>query len=197
MFSFYLIRFLVAFIVMIIYGYLRAFVSYKLGDDSNEVKNRLTISPREHLDSIGTIMMLFLGLGFIKPMRNNYMNFKNRKRDILLATLLPGIILFVISLFVFYISVYFFQANIGFSVYVSYFALNFITMSLNFFVYNLIPIYPLDGEKLIVALCSPNTRMKFTEYSDILKITLLLFTFMGIVNIPVRFVSSFILAIVM
>ncbi len=189
MLEFYITRIIVSVIIMTAYGCLRALVSRWLGDKSGEVKRRITADPREQIDPVGMLMMIVVGVGFIKPMSNSVMYFQNRKRDLALIAILPGFILTVVSVILFYISWF---LGFGFS-----YTNQLVVYSAMFWVYNLIPIYPLDGEKLITAFGSPNLKMKMSQYSNIATMILLLLTFMGLVSGLVSFVSSFILSILL
>ncbi len=178
---------IISIIVMTAYGYLRALVSRLLGDKSGEVKRRLTLDPREQLDPVGIIMMFIVHVGFIKPMGNSVMYFKNRKRDLALVAILPGFILTIASIIIYYISWF-----LGFGI---YYTKELVVYSTMLWVYNLIPIYPLDGEKLISAFGTPNLKMKMSEYGNILTMILILLTFMGFATGLVYFVSNIILSI--
>ncbi len=178
-------------VIMVLYGYLRALVSFKLGDKSGEVKSRLTLDPREHLDVIGTIMTVFLSLGFIKPMRNSVMYFENRKRDMILVAVLPGFLVTLIATVIVYIFTFLGIRN-GIV-----FGVSMLNRSLLFWIYNLIPIFPLDGEKILTAVGSPNIRMKMSEYSNIATMILILLTFMGIVGDVVSVIVKYLMALLL
>ncbi len=184
----YVIIVAMAILMMILYGYVRALVSFLLGDKSGEVKSRLTLNPMKQLDPIGAILTVIFGVGFIKPMRNSVMNFNKRKESIVLIVILPGIILIGASAILFHIFI-----GTKLAIYFNIFCI----VSTKFFIYNLIPIYPLDGEKLVTAVGSPNLKMKLTQYGDILKMVLLVVTFMGIANIPVNFFTNIILTVIL
>ncbi len=189
MLEFYVTRIIVSVIIMTAYGCLRALVSRWLGDKSGEVKRRISADPREQIDPVGLLMMVVVGVGFIKPMSNSVMYFQNRKRDLTLIAILPGFILTIISIIIYYIS---FLVGFGFN-----YTIQLVILSSMFWVYNLIPIYPLDGEKLITAFGSPNVKMKMSQYSNILTMALILLTFMGLVSGVISYVSGFILSILM
>lgn len=182
---FHAIRAIIICFVMTLYGYLRAFVSLKLGDDGGEVKSRLNLNPAKQLDPIGFILMLVVFVGFVKPMTNNVMNLKNRKRDLILIAILPGILLIAITGIIMYVVNYLTMSR--YIVYMGW----MVTASLSIFIYNLIPIYPLDGEKILRALATPNFKMKVGEYSNILTMVLMILSFMGIVSKIVLKVVSF------
>ncbi len=181
----------ISLVIMIFYGYLRALVSFQLGDKSSEVKNRLTLDPREHLDVIGATMTVFLSLGFIKPMRNSVMYFENRKRDMVLVAVLPGLIVTLGATVLFYI---FNLLGFGWGM---VYGIILLRKSIWFWIFNLIPIFPLDGEKILVALGSPNLRMKMTEHSNIATMILVLLTFMGIMGNIVSVFGNYVMAILL
>ncbi|HQH63856.1 MAG TPA: site-2 protease family protein, partial [Clostridiales bacterium] len=58
--------------------YAHALIAVKLGDDTPRLKGRLTLNPFAHLDLIGSLMILFAGFGYAKPVPVNMRNFKNR-----------------------------------------------------------------------------------------------------------------------
>lgn len=179
---YYLMSTLAAVVLITLYGWIRAFVSLKLGDDSVDVRNRLTFNPMEHIDPMGIVLMIFFDLGFVRPMRNSRINFKRRKLDYVLVAVLPGIIITLISTAFFYLMV-----NLKF-VYGMFFASMMLGKAVMMFVYNLIPLYPLDGEKILIAYGSPNLKMKMDQYSNIMMMVLLFLTFLGVTT---GFVSMF------
>ncbi len=194
MFRMYLAKFIIAVVIMTLYGFLRAFVSVKVGDKSGEVKSRLTLNPMEQLDPVGFILFILFNVGFIKPMRNQVMYSSTRKRDMVLIAVLPGAILVVLSIVLFYISLY---VSTAFSILpaLPIYLMSAIVSCIMLFIYNLIPVYPLDGEKLLIALGSPNLKMKMSEHSNLINIVLLMLTFMGIASGLVGILTQFLMNI--
>ncbi len=186
----YIVKIVIAVILMTLYGFLRAFVSVKVGDKSGEVSRRLTLNPKEHLDPIGFILFVILNVGFIKPMRNQVMYSTNRKRDMILIAILPGIILIGICLAAFYLVV-FLTSTLNLSPVLLIYANSALVSSIMFFIYNLLPIYPLDGEKILYAVGSPNLKMKMSEYSNIINILFIMLTIMGVLGGVVSVLTSF------
>ncbi len=194
MFQAYLVRFIIAVVVMTLYGFFRALVSVKVGDKSGEVKNRLTLNPMEQLDPVGFILFVIFNVGFIKPMRNQVVYSSTRKRDMVLIAILPGIIMIVLSVVLFYISL-FLTRQFWISPNIPVYFMSGVVSSIMLFIYNLIPVYPLDGEKLLYALGSPNLKMKMSEHSNLINIALIMLTFMGIVSGLVGVITNFVMMI--
>ncbi len=192
----YIIKTLIAIVLMTLYGYIRALVSTLVGDKSGEVKRRLTLNPKEQLDPVGLILFVILSVGFIKPMKNQVMYSINRKRDMILIAILPGVILIAISVAVFYLTWFLsftFQLSPNFLLYANM----SLGMSIMFFLYNLLPIYPLDGEKILYALGSPNLKMKMSEYSNIINIAFIMLTLMGVLSGVMNYLTNFIYKILL
>ncbi len=181
MFTYYLVKILIAVIIMTLYGYIRALVSVKVGDKSGEVKSRLTLNPMEQLDAVGLILFVVFSVGFVKPMKNQVMYSSTRKRDMILIAILPGIILIVLCLALLYLSM-FVVYSFGVLPFLPTYLVSALVSSIMLFLYNLIPVYPLDGEKLLYALGSPNLKMKMSEHGNIINILVLMLTFMGIAS---------------
>ncbi len=184
----YLIKIIACVLIMTVYGYVRAFTAFKLGDKSREVKSRLTLNPMEQLDPIGIILFVVFGVGFIKPMRVNSTYFKDRKRDLLICTILPIVVVIFGSILISKMGVLILFKQGFYNI--SGFLLTLQFSAVYFGIYNLIPAYPLDGEKLITALGSPNTRMKFSEYSNIATMVVMILTLIGFVKIPISIIAN-------
>lgn len=122
-----------------------AWTAYKLGDPTAQMEGRVSLNPLKHLDPLGTIMIFIAGFGWGKPVPFNYHNLKNPRRDAaLIAMAGPAsnlLTAFVIALFIRYIPslpLHIFEVlDIIFD------------LSIVLFLFNLLPIAPLDGSKLI------------------------------------------------
>lgn len=133
-----------------LHEFAHAYVSYKLGDPTPMVQGRVTISPFAHIDPIGFLLLMLFGFGYGKPVEINPNNYKNPRRDEIFVAL-AGVItnFFVAVLFAF---VYFLLARFNvISLYstISTILINIIFINVHLMVFNLLPIPPLDGYKVV------------------------------------------------
>lgn len=133
-----------------LHEFAHAYVSYKLGDATPMVQGRVTISPFAHIDPIGFLLLMLFGFGYGKPVEINPNNYKNPRRDEIFVAL-AGVItnFFVAVLFAF---VYFLLARFNvISLYstISTILINIIFINVHLMVFNLLPIPPLDGYKVV------------------------------------------------
>ena len=148
----YISRFLALLIVLPIHEFAHAFAAIKNGDNTPKFYNRYTINPLAHFDLIGLACFLFVGFGWAKPVPVNPSNFRNYKKGCFFVSI-AGVLANYITAFIFYplyiLSVVYlptfgyFTTVINTTLYLIY------MFSLSFFVFNLLPIYPLDGFRVL------------------------------------------------
>ncbi|MCS7258483.1 MAG: site-2 protease family protein [candidate division WOR-3 bacterium] len=134
-----------------IHEYAHAFAAYKLGDPTAKNLGRLTLNPFAHLDLIGTIALLLFRVGWAKPVPINPIYFRVPRRDILISSLAgPGANFLCAMIFGLCLRVllrYYVPANFLILIIVMLFYYNIILGT-----FNLIPIPPLDGSKIVYYL---------------------------------------------
>jgi len=131
-------------------------VAYSLGDDTAYTRGRLSLNPLKHLDPMGLLMMIVFHVGWAKPVPVNMYRFKNPKRGMAVTALagpLSNILISVVFLFLYGL----FYIPLGKSQVGSYF-LSMIELtayiSIGLAVFNLLPVPPLDGSKILFSLIS-------------------------------------------
>lgn len=146
------------------------FVSTKLGDPTPKMQGRMTLNPLKHLDPVGTVLMLLTGFGWAKPVEVNPMYYKDRKKGMALVALAGPIANFLMALAGAVIGLLLLKLTGG-STLIATIVSIFVQMNLNFMVFNLIPLPPLDGSK-ILGMFLPNrtyyTMLQYERYSIIL-----------------------------
>ncbi len=147
-----------------IHEFAHAWVADKLGDPTPRYKNRVTLNPLAHLDPIGSLAILLVGFGWGKPVPFDPYNLKNPVADtakIAVAGPLSNI-LFAILLAAFANI----NASVGFAPIGFVFAVTQLLIGLNvaLAIFNLIPIHPLDGGKILVAFLPKVTALEYDQF---------------------------------
>lgn len=159
-------------------------MAYALGDNSAKNAGRLTLDPFAHVDPAGFFCMMLFGFGWAKPVPVNISNFKNKPRDMALTAFagpLSNMILAFIA-FLVYIPLQMFGANVFLQVCALFFSYT-AQLSIGLGIFNLIPVYPFDGSRILNAVLPLKTRMKvdsfMRKYQTILTIAVIAFVYFG------------------
>mgnify|MGYP001304574615 CR=1 FL=1 len=138
-----------------VHEYSHGITAYYYGDDTAYQKGRLTLNPMMHLDPVGTMMLLFIGFGYAKPVPVNPYKLNNPKSDMIkvaAAGPISNLCLAFLGLFIVYTLFYVNQSllNTG----VRTFLQIFIQINIYLALFNLLPLYPLDGGQIFGNLFS-------------------------------------------
>ncbi len=129
------------------------YMSYKLGDPTPKYDGRLSINPIRHLDVLGTILLVLFGFGWAKPVVVNPQYYKKPRRDMALVALagpLSNFIMAIVSYFLFGIfSNIFRSSDSSVVLFISMILQSLVYINLGLMVFNLIPIPPLDGSRIL------------------------------------------------
>ncbi len=195
-FIYQLFFFLVLVPSAILHEYMHGFVADKLGDPTARYAGRLTLDPRVHIDPIGSILLpvgLFLMSGgkfmfaYAKPVPYNPYNLKNQKWGPVAVALAGPLSNFFLA-FVFGLFLQFLPAN-DLSIFLSIIVLVNITLG----VFNLVPIPPLDGSKVLLAVIPDsmqNVKDLLQKYGFVLLIAFMLF-FYQLISPIIDFLYTF------
>lgn len=151
----------VIFVTMPVHEFFHAFAAYKLGDNTAKYSGRLTLNPLAHIDILGAVLIILVGFGFAKPVPVNQYNFKNPKRDMAIVGLAGPLSNFVLAFILFIISTIFGYFNQVF-LYLFFFYAGYINIVLASF--NLIPLPPMDGSRVLFAVLPDRIYYKIQAY---------------------------------
>jgi len=177
---FYLCRFIALLIVLPLHEFAHAFAAVKSGDNTPRLYGRYTINPLAHFHPMGLAFFIFAGFGWAKPVPINPDNFKHRKRGSFFTSV-AGVLMNYIIAFVFYplILLTLRIPDIGYFDDIMFYATYFtFYMSLSFFVFNLLPFYPLDGFRVVDVFSKKKGKVWWflRKYGQFVLIGLLLFS---------------------
>ncbi|WP_019243254.1 MULTISPECIES: site-2 protease family protein [Bacillus] len=155
-------------IAFTVHEFAHAFVAYKFGDPTAKDQGRLTLNPMEHIDPLGTILILIAGFGWARPVPVNRYHFKNPRLAGVLVSLagpVSNLLIAIIGYFI-YFSIEASGSTAEAFIYVRMFLTILINLNILLFVFNLLPIPPLDGYRIIEDLVPVNVRAKMTQYEQ-------------------------------
>ena len=135
-----------------------AYVAYQCGDPTAKMRGRMTLNPIKHLDVYGFVLCILAGFGWAKPVPIDPYNFKNYRRGLFLTSIAGVVTNYIIAFIVYplYLLVIFYLPADGALLYLKDFlyqtTLNIYVFSLGVFIFNLLPLNPLDGFRVVQAL---------------------------------------------
>ena len=188
-------------IAMVLHELSHAWVSYRLGDPTPKQTGRLTLNPLKHLDPLGSLLLLFAGFGWAKPVQINPYYYKNRKMGTVLVSLAGPCMNFILALIgSLIISIIYrivgeritFETEAGYKafIYVWRFLYYFMMLNIGLGVFNLIPFPPLDGSKVLASVLPDPLYSKWMRYERYGQFVLILVLYLGLLNTPLSFLRS-------
>lgn len=182
-------------ITLPIHEFAHGFAAVKLGDNTPRYQGRLSLNPLAHLDLVGSLCILAFGFGWAKPVQVNHFNFRNPKRDMAIVAFagpFANILLALFSLLLYnlVLLIYATVAPLAALVYVMAFFYWIASINVGLAVFNLIPIPPFDGSRIMTAFLPNRTYYKLMQYERYIFWIVLILLWTGILDLPIDFLSG-------
>lgn len=187
---YYLLSAVAALVALTVHEFCHGYAAYKLGDDTAKNFGRLTLNPIKHIDPYGAICMVLFHVGWAKPVPVNSRNFKNPKKGFAITAAagpLSNIIIGFFSAFI-YLLVFALVKDIPFeSKNFTYHLLSnllsflyiFHAINIGLGLFNLLPIPPFDGSRLLYTFLPPKYYFGIMKYEKKIYFAVLIWLVLG------------------
>lgn len=205
----------VVFLTLPIHEWAHGFAATKLGDPTPRYQGRLTLNPFPHIDYIGALCIILFGVGWAKPVQINPRNFKNPKIGMAITAFAgPAMNIFVATVAMFaaaltafisgwsasqmleILSLHLYYGEWNIPVILILFFYNVAQINIFLAVFNMIPIPPFDGSRILFAILPDKYYWRVMEYERILMFVVLIIIATDILDAPLEFISGAIFSLI-
>ncbi len=174
-------------LALVLHEYAHARVAVAMGDFTPRLTGRLTLNPVAHIDPIGLIMLLVAHFGWAKPVMVNPRNFRDMRKGNILVALAGPAANFVTAFVAMFLMILMYRLNFDMSIGVKTVLSMIVLFNVNFGIFNLIPLPPLDGSKILLEFLPREYAYKYMgieRYSFIILIVMMMTPILGGILIP-------------
>lgn len=182
----------VVFCTLPFHEYAHAFVATKLGDQTARLSGRLSLNPMRHIDPWGALMIVLVGFGYAKPVPVNPRNFKNPKVGMALTALAgpcANLLMAIVFLLLKNIVLLFPTSN-PIVLALAYFFIFAASINIGLAVFNLLPIPPLDGSRILQLIIPSKYYFKFMQYERYVVILVFVLLLTGVLSRPLGYLQT-------
>ena len=175
-----LASFLAVMVVITLHEFSHAFIAYKCGDPTAKWAGRMTLNPVKHFDPLGIVMFALAGFGWAKPVPVDMRYFKKPKQGMALTALAGPVSNFVLALLAMLCARLIYHQYGALWDFIFDLLLTTAYLSVGLGLFNLIPISPLDGSKVLFAFLPDSAYEKLMRYEKYGMIALLILVWLGV-----------------
>ena len=188
------VHLIVLFMVIPIHEFAHAWAATKLGDNTPRYQGRLTLNPLAHIDPLGAICMVLTGFGWGRAVQVNPFNFKKYRKGMALTSAagpISNLIVGTIGMVVYKFIIPFYYSNPTQSLYWLIVILQyFVIVNVGLAVFNLLPIPPLDGSKILSYFTGPKFDKFMAQYQQYLSIAFIILIISGLLDRPIGWLQN-------
>lgn len=193
----YFYRALVMLVAIPFHEAAHAFVSWKLGDSTAKDMGRMTINPMAHFDPMGALCMIVAGVGWAKPVPTRAYRFRNPKMGMALtafagpaANFLLAFVSAILYKIVLYASLATGATNFLITA-VSQILYYMIVMNVSLAVFNLIPVPPFDGSRILLTFLPREWYFRIMKYEQYIFIGMFVLLMVGVLDRPLGMLNAY------
>lgn len=188
-----LIRVIPSLLCITLHELAHGFTAYALGDDTAKKAGRLTLNPIKHLDPMGLLMMVLFRFGYAKPVPVNMMKFREPKRGMALTAFagpLCNVVIAVVFTFLYglFLPMLYTKGTVAETVLDMLWTTAYLSLAMG--VFNLLPIPPLDGSKVLFSLLPDNGYLKLMQIERYGFLILAALLYTGVLSRPLSWLVT-------